>query len=123
MDEKKEKLDDANEETDKSGRRDFLKTATMAAGALAAVSTIGALVENEANAQTRAAVGEAKTLQAPLSKAQLVRGAQLNFAKTENRKSFGLSGAELGRVLKAEGFIPAGVQNLEKAALHASVSW
>lgn len=117
MDEKIEKEEAEKEETD---RRDFIKTAVKMAGAIAAVSAIGNLVEDsEAQVKVQEKVGTAATLGA----SQKIAGAEVNFLKAANKKQFGLKGAELGKILQSEGFIPGSVRDLGKASLHVSVSW
>jgi hypothetical protein len=114
--EEKEKLDDVSEETDGSDRRDFLKTAGKAAGAVALASAIGTLMRDEA-AASEPFIGQRQR------RMEVVSNLKLNVAKDTSRKQFGLSGPELGQVLKNEGFIPGNVTNLGNAALHVSVSW
>ncbi|MFC1716281.1 ubiquinol-cytochrome c reductase iron-sulfur subunit N-terminal domain-containing protein [Candidatus Poribacteria bacterium] len=115
----KEKLENT-EEPDGNDRRDFLKTAAKAAGAVAVMSALGTLMEDEAEAATSARLRPT----ANLAKTNLAaRNLSLNVAKTEKRKQFGLAGKDLGQVLQNEGFIPGNIKNLEKAALHISVSW
>lgn len=117
MEEKIEKEEVEKEETD---RRDFLKTAVKMAGALAAVSAIGNLVEDsEAQVKVPEKVGAAATLGA----GQKIAGAEVKLLKTANKKQFGIEGLEIGKILQAEGFIPNTVRDLGKASLHVSVSW
>ncbi len=117
MDEKIEKEEVEKEETD---RRDFIKTAVKVAGALAAVSAIGNLVE-DSSAQVKQVEKVAST--ATLGAGQKIAGAEAKFLKTANKKQFGLEGVEIGKILQAEGFIPGTVRDLGKASLHVSVSW
>ncbi|MFC1716282.1 hypothetical protein ACFL6S_21595 [Candidatus Poribacteria bacterium] len=118
--EKEEKVassKEVEEDLDGSDRCDFLKTTAKAAGAVAILSAVGKLMEDEAAAQEEEEMLE--TRPNPV----LLRGLRMNVAKTDKRKQFGLSGKNLGQVLQNEGFIPGNIKNLEKAALHVSVSW
>ena len=120
-----EELENMPEDEDGSDRRDFLKTAAKTAGAVALASAIGALIDGNADAQDEEEPMQMK----PQPNIILHRDARtfsnmrLNVAKDTSRKQFGLSGPELGQVLKNEGFIPSNVTNLGNAALHVSVSW
>ena len=119
MEEKIEKEEVEKEETD---RRDFLKTAVKVAGALAAVSAIGNLVE-DSSAQVKATEKVGTAALGGQGGGLKIAGAEAKFLKTANKKQFGLEGVEIGKVLQAEGFIPGTVRDLGKASLHVSVSW
>lgn len=118
MDEKIEKEEVEKEETD---RRDFIKTAVKVAGALAAVSAIGNLVE-DSSAQVKVQEKTATAIGGQGGGLK-IQGAEAKFLKTANKKQFGLEGAEIGKILQSEGFIPGAVRDLSKASLHVSVSW
>lgn len=119
MDEKIEKEEVEKEETD---RRDFIKTAVKVAGALAAVSAIGNLVDDsEAQVKVQEKTGAAAI--GGQAGGLKIQGAEVKFLKTANKKQFGLEGAEIGKILQSEGFIPSAVRDLAKASLHVSVSW
>jgi hypothetical protein len=119
----KEQLENMPEDEDGSDRRDFLKTAAKTAGAVALASAIGALIDGNADAQDEEEPLQMKPRPDIIRSARTYRNLRLNVAKDTSRKQFGLSGPELGQVLKNEGFIPSNVANLGNAALHVSVSW
>jgi hypothetical protein len=119
---KKEEKKELVEVTD-SERRDFLKTAAAAAGALAVAATVGGLASDEAEAATmeRAPV-DAKQLGA--LKAAPVRGTQLQMLKGEGQKSLRLGGSQLGNVLKNEGLIGGpDIKDISKVASTLSLSY
>ncbi len=118
--EEQEKQEELVEATD-SDRRDFLKSAVAAAGALAVAATIGDLAGGEAEAAGRTAVNT-KDLSA--MKASPVRGTQLKMLKGEGQKSLRLEGSQLGNVLKAEGLLGgANMKDLSKVASTLSLSY
>ena len=115
-----EKSEEIIEETD-ADRRDFLKTAAMAAGALVTAGVLGDLVGGDAEANLR----RATTSTAKISALQptAVKGTQLKMSKTaQGGKSFRLAGGELGKVLQQEGFIGKGVKDPSNAAITLGVS-
>jgi len=123
--EKKEIIDDAAEEIEESDRRDFLKMAGKGALALAVVSALGTLGGNNVGAQGEDEGEEAVAKPTPniMRGVKVHKNMRLNVAKDASRKQFGVSGPELGQVLRNEGLIPANIKNLGNAALHVSVSW
>lgn len=112
-----EEREDLAEETE-GDRREFLKTAAMAAGAIAAAAALGDLAGDEADAQVRAA-----PLKAAALKSTAVRGAQLKMLKAENQKSLRLAGGQLAEVLKSEGMVGQDISDISKAAVTLSLSW
>jgi len=110
-----EKLEKEEVEEEGNDRRDFLKAAAKVAGAVALISAIGNIAD-DADAQD-------KPKPKPDTAIRNLGTAKLELASSANRKQFGLSGLELGKALQSEGFIPGAIKNLEKAALHISVSW
>ena len=120
----KEKLNENIEEEGDNDRRDFLKLAGKGALAMALVSAMGNLASDDSEARTVTRTAPQTAVKADLSMAgRSYQNMKLNVAKDTSRKQFGLSGPELGQVLKNEGFIPGNVTNLGNAALHVSVSW
>jgi hypothetical protein len=106
------------EETD-GDRREFLKTAVMAAGAIAAAAALGDLAGDDADAQMRRQAAEASPAVKMASTA--VRGTQLKMVKSDRKKSFSLSGGELGKILQQEGFVGQGVKDPSNTAVTLSV--
>jgi hypothetical protein len=119
---KKEEKKELVEATD-SDRRDFLKTAVAAAGALAVAATVGGLAGDEA-APSEPFLREVNTKQLGALKASPVRGTELQMLKGEGQKSLRLKGSQLGNVLKNEGlFMGPDIKDISKVASTLSLSY
>jgi hypothetical protein len=120
---KKEERKDLVEATD-SDRRDFLKTAVAAAGALAVAAAIGDLASDEAEASEPFVGRQVNTKQFGALKASPVRGTELQMLKGEGQKSLRLEGSRLGNVLKNEGlFMGPDIKDISKVASTLSLSY
>jgi hypothetical protein len=114
-----EELGEATEEADANDRRDFLKTAAQAAGAMAIFSVAGALIGDEAMAQDDDEPVQAR----PASKT--VRNMKMNIVNKSNSRQISFSGQELGKALQAQGLIPSDVSGaaLNRASIIFHFEW